>query len=92
MCAVLVILLTGPRILMALWYLIAPRRWEAAFDMALWPILGFIFIPWTTLMFVLIAPGGNVDGSDWLWLALGFMADFFGSLGGGILRRRSPAY
>ena len=24
----------------------------------LWPILGIIFLPWTTLMYILVAPGG----------------------------------
>jgi hypothetical protein len=32
----------------------------------IWPLLGLIFLPWTTLMYVIVFP---VIGLDWLWLA-----------------------
>ena len=46
----------------------------------LWPILGIIFAPSTTMMWVLCAPGG-INGLDWLWIGLGIVADvaFWGS-------------
>ena len=37
-----------------------------------WPLLGLIFLPWTTLMYVLIYP---IVALDWLWLGLAVLAD-----------------
>ena len=37
-----------------------------------WALLGLIFLPWTTLMFVIIFP---IVGFDWLWIGLALMAD-----------------
>ena len=82
MCCFLVILVTlGPRIGGALWWLFQPVRWEAAFRNFLdggvwwlWPILGIIFLPWTTIMYVIVAPGG-VIGFDWVWIVIGVLID-----------------
>ena len=47
------------------WYLLDPTKWNVAFNTVLWPILGFIFLPWTTLMWVLVASDpGNIT---WRW-------------------------
>jgi hypothetical protein len=75
MCLFFSLLLLGPRAAIILWWLIEPNRWDAAFDTALWPILGFIFVPWTTVMFVAVAPFGNVAGWDWFWLLLALLVD-----------------
>jgi hypothetical protein len=76
MCFFLTVLLLGPRVGILLWWLFEPNRWDAAFSSVFWPILGFIFLPWTTLMFVLVAPFGNVEEWDWFWLTMAFIADF----------------
>ena len=89
MCAFLILIFTGPRVLIALWWLFQPSRWDAAFSSVIFPILGFVLLPWTTLMWVAVAPFGNVAGTDWLWLAIAFMGDLF-SGAGGILRRPVP--
>jgi hypothetical protein len=65
----------GPRLGIILWWLFDNDRWDRAFDSFILPFLGFIFLPWTTLAFVAVAPRGNVDGADWLWLALAFLLD-----------------
>ena len=75
MCLLIVLALAGPRLAIITWWLLAMSRWEAAFDNFLWPFLGFIFVPWTTLMYVLVAPSGNVNGIDWMWLGLALVAD-----------------
>jgi hypothetical protein len=67
-------------------------RWQATFSSFIWPLLGFIFVPWTTLMYVLIAPG-VVVGFDWIWLALAVLADISMYAGGGYGNRdRIPGY
>ncbi|MGW8319414.1 MAG: hypothetical protein ACWGPS_09230 [Candidatus Promineifilaceae bacterium] len=86
MCCIFTILLfLGPRFAGIVWWLASPARWVGtlgAFNSAIWPILGLIFLPWTTLMFVLVAPGGIV-GWDFLWLGLAILGDVAMYGGGG---------
>jgi hypothetical protein len=66
-----------------IWWIANPVRWVGvAFDSAIWPILGILFLPWSTLMYVLVAPGG-VIGWDWLWLGLAVLGDIGAYAGGG---------
>jgi hypothetical protein len=90
MCLFLIVLLTGPRMGIIFWWLIQPSRWNSAFDTIIVPVLGFLFLPWTTLMFVAVAPFGNVGGADWIWLALAFFFDLM-SFGLGGWKRRAYA-
>jgi hypothetical protein len=88
MCCVLsLLLLIGPRIAAFAWYLIEPTRWNLAFNNILWPILGVLFLPWTTLAYVFMSPGG-VDGLQWLVVVLGLIIDIGSYSGGGYSRRR----
>ena len=87
MCCLLVILaLLGPRAGIILWWLFDMSRWSSAFNTIIWPILGFIFLPWTTLAYVLVFSRGIV-GLDWLVLIIGLLFDL-GSYGGGYKKRR----
>jgi hypothetical protein len=86
MCLVLFALIFSPRLVMVLWWLLDMARWSATFDTVLLPIVGFLLAPWTTLMYVLVAPGG-VTGLDWLWMGVAVLVDL-GALGGGAARRR----
>lgn len=87
MCLVIFALIFSPRLVMVIWWLIDMARWAATFDNVLVPILGFILAPWTTLMYVLVAPNG-VAGIDWLWIGVAVIVDL-GSIGGGAARRRA---
>jgi hypothetical protein len=84
--------LLGPRAAVIIWWLADQLRWSATFDNVIVPILGFVFLPWTTLMYVLVAPQG-VTGLDVFGLALAVVADV-GSLFGGGWRNRNqiPGY
>jgi hypothetical protein len=75
------LVLLGPRVAILIWGLAQPARWELAFSTFVWPLLGFIFLPWTTLMYVAVAPAG-VTGLDWLWMVLAILVDL-GSYSGG---------
>jgi hypothetical protein len=91
-CFFTTLLLLGPRAAILIRWLINPVRWQATFSSFIWPLLGFIFLPWTTLMYVLVAPGG-VIGFDWVWLALAVVADIGMYVGGGYGNRdRIPGY
>jgi hypothetical protein len=89
MCLVIFALIFSPRLVMVIWWLLDMARWAATFDSVLVPILGFILAPWTTLMYVLVAPNG-VAGIDWLWIGVAVIVDL-GAIGGGAARRRATA-
>jgi hypothetical protein len=84
-CLFALLVVLGPRVAIIFWALVDPLRWELAFGTWIWPILGFLVLPWTTLMFVIVAPGG-VDGLDWLLLGLAVLGDI-ASYGGGYSNR-----
>ncbi len=91
-CIFTTLLLLGPRAGILVWWLINPLRWQVTFPSFIWPLLGFIFLPWTTLMYVLVAPGGLI-GFDWIWLVLAVLADIAMYAGGGYGNRdRIPGY
>jgi hypothetical protein len=87
MCLFLLLLFFGPRTVIAIWWFLQPLQWDAAFHSFLLPFLGFLFLPWTTLMYILVAPGG-LDGLDFLWLGIGLVADIASYAGGGLFGRR----
>ncbi len=80
-CLFTTLVLLGPRAVIFLWWLFEPVRWSATFDTFIWPFLGFLFLPWTTLMYVLVYPGG-IDTIDLVWLGLAFACDLFSWFGG----------
>ena len=66
MCLLFAILaVLGPRALVFFWWLLEPARWAATFESAVVPLIGFLFLPWTTIMYVLVFPGG-IEGFDWV--------------------------
>jgi hypothetical protein len=87
MCLFLILLLLGPRSVIVIWWLLQPVRWDAAFGSFIVPFLGFLIFPWTTLMYVIVAPGGLV-GLDVLWMGLAVLADIASYTGGGVYGRR----
>lgn len=68
MCVFVILIFLGPRVATAFWWLFQPARFDLTFSSFIVPLLGIIFIPWTTLMYVIVAPGGL---SFWNWLFLG---------------------
>ena len=80
----LLALLAGfaPRLALMFYWVANPAHVNAAFSTWLWPILGVIVLPFTTLMYALLyTPGKGVAGWDWLWIGLAFVLDL-GILGG----------
>ena len=86
MCAFFTLLLFGPRVLIFFWWLFDMNRWERAFDTFIWPLIGFLLLPWMTLMWVVVAPGG-ITGFDYFWLGLALLFDAFSWFGGGYTNR-----
>ena len=91
-CFFAVLVFLGPRAGILIWYLVNPRLWAFAFPTTwITPLLGSIFLPWVTLMYVIVSPGRTPVGWDWLWLGLALVADIAWWAGGGF-RRRMPGY
>jgi hypothetical protein len=74
-CLVLTAGFLGPRVALLAWWIFGDRV-ELAFDSWVWPLLGLIALPWTTLGYLLVwSPVVGVDGGEWIVVALGFLAD-----------------
>ena len=75
-CCLFASLLAGaPRLAAIIWWIAQPSRFTLAFHSAIGGILGIIFLPWTTLMYLAVVPGG-VQGFNWFWIAIGLAIDF----------------
>lgn len=81
-CFLTVVVFFGPRLGILVWWLFDQARWQLAFSNFIWAFLGFIFLPWTTLMWVAVFPGGIV-GFDWLLLGMALLVDVGSYTGGG---------
>ncbi len=88
MCCVLALLaFVGPRLVIFL-LAVFTNYMSRAFDTFIWPFLGFIFLPWTTIAFAIAQNEfGGLSGLGLLIVALGFLGDI-GVLGGGARGRR----
>lgn len=86
-CLLTVLFLLGPRVADIIWWIVQPTRWSLAFGGSwLWPVLGIIFLPFTTLMWVMVSPAG-VTGFDWVWVGLAVVLDIAAHGGGGYKNR-----
>lgn len=92
MCCMLTSLFfLGPRVAILVWWLIDYDRWRIAFDNFWVAFIGFLLLPWTTLMYVIVAPNG-VNAFDWVWLALAVIIDITSYTGGAYGNRERWGY
>ncbi|GIH05032.1 hypothetical protein Rhe02_30990 [Rhizocola hellebori] len=76
-----------PRLALIIFWILRPNLMDAAFSSWLWPILGFLFLPFATLMYVLLwVTGGPLDGWEWFWVGLCALLDI-AHWGSGAFRR-----
>ena len=65
-----------PRVVLVIFWIARPNQMDAIFTSFVWPVLGIIFLPFTTLIYVLLwVPGIGVTGTDWWWIALAVVLD-----------------
>jgi hypothetical protein len=99
-CLTTIFLVLGSRIALLYWWLTDPQRFTLAFTnwslpvnftipVWVWPLLGGIFLPWTTLAYIIVVPGGVV-GYDWIVLGIGLLIDLAGHGGSYYHRNRIP--
>jgi hypothetical protein len=68
-------LAVAPRAVLVLAWLFSDR-WEIVWGGdILWPLLGIIFVPYTTVMYMLTWSLTGIEGWDWLWILLGLFLD-----------------
>ena len=67
---------TFSRIMLLCVWIARPAMMNATFSTFILPCLGFLFLPFTTLMYVFLVQGvGTIQGLDWLWLILAVVLD-----------------
>jgi hypothetical protein len=74
-CLIALIAVLSPRLALVLLWLFT-NYVDRAFSGWFWPLLGLIFLPWTTLLYVLvdIAPG-PIHVAGWIVIGLGVVID-----------------
>lgn len=87
-CACLFALLAAgaPRLALILMWIFTNRVGRAFTGSFIIPLLGLIFLPLTTVIYVLVSPGG-LSIFDWFLLIVGFLIDL-GAYGSGAYSRR----
>jgi hypothetical protein len=64
------------RIMLLCVWIARPAMMNATFSTFIIPCLGFLILPFTTLMYVFLSQGvGTIQGLDWLWLGLAVVLD-----------------
>lgn len=65
----------GPRFAILVWWIFG-NKVESAFDSWVWPLLGIVFLPWTTLAYLIAWQPGGIDGNlDILLILAGVALD-----------------
>jgi hypothetical protein len=90
-CALLLILFLGPRIAMIATAIFSDYLGRAFGEALLIPLLGWLFLPWTTLAYAFaINSRGEVAGLQMVLVIVAVLLDL-GLIGGGAAKRRARA-
>jgi len=85
-CLLALIAIAFPRVVIVLIWLFGNHYFQRAYGSLLWPLLGFIFLPMTTLAFAFASNSlglpGDVPPLGWLLVLIALAADL-GLLRGG---------
>lgn len=101
-CLATIFLAFGSRLTILVWWLTDPQRFVSAFQnwimpggfflpSWIWTVLGGLFLPWTTLAYLLLFQGGVV-GYEWIVIAVAFLIDMTGHTGSYRHRNRIPSF
>ncbi len=76
-CLFLIFAGAFPRLGTLFLWLARPNLFNVAFNGSwLWPVLGIVFLPITTLFYVVMwSPVTGIYGFDWVWLGLAVVLD-----------------
>jgi len=101
-CLTSIFLVFGSRLAVLIWWLINPMRFVEGFQTSyppfnmgipawLWTLAGGIFLPWTTLAYIFVFPGG-ISGYKWIILLVAVLIDLTSHGSGYHHRRRIPIF
>jgi len=88
-CLVFIFAMIGPRFALGFVWIFTTLV-DRAYDNFFVPALGFVFLPWTTLMYALAFNGHTVSPLGWFFVALGLLGDVSSIAGSG--RRGQQMY
>jgi hypothetical protein len=75
-CLLVLMAAFAPRLVVVFAWIARPTYFDSVFDTWIFPLLGLIFLPFTTLMWLFLgAPPEGVEGLDWLWIGLAVVLD-----------------
>ena len=75
-CLFVLLAAFAPRLVVVFAWIARPSYFDSVFDSWIWPLLGLIFLPWTTLAYLVVwSPVGGVSGAEWIVVALGLLLD-----------------
>jgi hypothetical protein len=90
-CLLVLMSAFAPRLVFLIVWIARPAYVDAVFDTFIFPLLGLIFLPFTTLMWVLLdAPPVGVHGADWIWVAIAVLLDLSNVVGTYAQRDQMP--
>ena len=78
----------APRVVFLIVWVARPNMVDAAFTTWIWPLLGIIFLPFATLMYVILWTAGGLSSADWLWVGLAALIDIIHWGSSGYSQRR----
>jgi hypothetical protein len=82
-----------PRLGLLIIWIARPALVNAAFDTWILPLLGIIFLPFATLIYVILyTPGIGLTGWDWFWVAFAAVLDVSHWVASATQRRQIPGY
>jgi len=64
-----------PRVGLFIVWILRPNLVDAAFSTWIFPLLGIIFLPFTTLIYLFLWAPGGIHGFDWFWIGLAALLD-----------------
>lgn len=92
-CLIAVIAVLSPRIALFIIWVFTPYVSRAFNHVWIWPLLGLIFLPFTTIIYSLVwSQGVGVTGSAWVWVGLGVLLDLLWHGASASKRARRRAY
>ncbi len=73
-CLLFLFSLIGPRVALGFVWIFTTLV-DRAYDDVIVPVLGFVFLPWTTLVYALAYDGSGVSSLGWFFVALAALGD-----------------
>jgi hypothetical protein len=75
-CLLVLLAAFAPRLIVVFAWIARPAYFDAVFDTWIFPLLGLLFLPFTTLMWLFLgAPPEEIQGFDWFWIVLAVLVD-----------------